>query len=105
MRNTIIIGSALLFLSLTTSAATRRPILPPQADKSDQSNNAFATDLYAQFASTEGNLFFSPTSIQTALAMTWAGAKGRTADEMAKVLHLNSDANTHKRLGAFLDDL
>src|SRR5262249_46795734 len=33
------------------------------------------------------NLFFSPGSLSTALAMTSAGAKGETASQMAKVLH------------------
>jgi serpin B len=42
--------------------------------------NAFATDLYAKLAAqTQGNLFFSPGSIETALAMTYAGAAGNTA--------------------------
>ena len=54
--------------------------------------NAFSSDLYAQLSATKGNLFFSPTSIQTALAMTWGGAKGRTADEMAKTLHFDAGA-------------
>ena len=34
----------------------------------------------------KGNLFFSPYSISTALAMTYAGAKGRTQEQMAQVL-------------------
>lgn len=50
-------------------------------------NNAFALDLYSQLRDREGNLFFSPYSISTALAMTYAGARGQTATEMAKVLH------------------
>ena len=50
--------------------------------------NAFAADLYAKLAAQEGNLFFSPFSIDVALAMTYAGARGKTADEMAEVLHL-----------------
>ena len=55
-------------------------------------NNAFAVDLYARLAkSAQGNLAFSPASISTALEMTWAGAKGDTASQMASVLHLGSD--------------
>jgi serpin B len=47
----------------------------------------FALDLYAQLRGQDGNLFFSPCSVSTALAMTRAGAKGDTAAEMDKVLH------------------
>lgn len=50
--------------------------------------NDFALDLYNRLADSEGNLFFSPASVQTALAMTYAGAKSRTAAQMAKVLHV-----------------
>jgi serpin B len=51
-------------------------------------NTAFATDLYQREKSNPGNLFFSPYSISTALAMTYAGAAGKTADEMGRTLHL-----------------
>lgn len=49
--------------------------------------NQFALDLYQQLCSQEGNLFFSPSSISVALAMTYAGAAGDTEAEMAKTLH------------------
>jgi serine protease inhibitor len=50
--------------------------------------NRFAFDLYGRLRSQEqGNLFFSPQSISTALAMTYAGARGETADEMARTMH------------------
>jgi serpin B len=53
-------------------------------------SNAFACDLYRQFAPAPGdNVFFSPASIETALAMTWAGARGDTAAQMASVLHFD----------------
>lgn len=52
-------------------------------------NTMFAFDLYAQLKSKEGNLFFSPYSISTALAMTYAGARGNTAGQMADVLHFS----------------
>jgi serpin B len=58
------------------------------AKKPAQSENAFATDLYAQLGRQPGNLFFSPHSIATALSMTLIGARGVTSAEMAKVLHL-----------------
>lgn len=50
-------------------------------------NNAFALDLYAQLKNEEGNLFLSPYSISTALAMTFSGARGATEKQMAQVLH------------------
>ncbi len=50
-------------------------------------NNEFAFDLYARLAQKDGNLIFSPYSISSALAMTYAGARGDTAAEMEKTLH------------------
>ncbi|MDI6867670.1 serpin family protein [Methanoculleus sp.] len=55
-------------------------------------NNQFAFDLYRRLATdpahAEGNLFFSPYSIASALAITYEGARGTTADEIRAVLHL-----------------
>jgi len=53
-------------------------------------NNRFAFELYAKFneKTKEDNLFFSPYSITAALAMTYEGARGRTAEEMRSVLHI-----------------
>lgn len=50
-------------------------------------NRAFAFALYGELKDEPGNLFFSPYSISTALAMTYAGAKGATHDEMQQALH------------------
>ncbi|HUT92257.1 MAG TPA: serpin family protein [Thermoguttaceae bacterium] len=71
-----------------------------------RSINAFALDLYAQLQAAEGNLFFSPLSISTALAMTYAGARGETASQMADVLHflLGQDA-LHAAFGSLVGDL
>ncbi len=49
-------------------------------------NNCFALQLYQRLQGEKGNLFFSPYSISTALAMTYAGAKGRTQEQMAQTL-------------------
>jgi len=54
-------------------------------------NTAFALDLYAKLREQDGNLFLSPYSISTALAMTYAGARGQTAEQMAKTLHFILD--------------
>jgi len=50
-------------------------------------NSAFALDLYQQLKSRDGNLFYSPYSISLALAMTYAGARGETEEQMADALH------------------
>jgi serpin B len=54
-----------------------------------EGNTAFAFELYQQLRMQDGNLFFSPTSISTALAMTYAGARGNTEAQMAQALHFN----------------
>jgi len=57
-------------------------------------NSAFAFDLYQALSEADGNLFYSPYSISLALVMTYAGARGETAQEMADTLHftLSQDA-------------
>lgn len=52
-----------------------------------QGNNAFAFDLYHAIRVENGNLFYSPYSLSTALAMTYAGARGETEAQMKDVLH------------------
>jgi serpin B len=52
-------------------------------------NNQFAFDLYGRLRAEPGNLFFSPSSISTALAMTYGGARAETATQMADVLHFD----------------
>ena len=50
-------------------------------------NNRFAFDLYGQLAGDTGNIFFSPFSLSSALAITYEGARGQTADEIRAVFH------------------
>ena len=57
-----------------------------------KASNAFALDLYGKLRGREGNLAVSPMSISTALTMTWAGARGETAAQMARVLHVEGTA-------------
>jgi len=55
-------------------------------------NNQFAFDLYAKYKSKDGNIFYSPYSITSALAMTYEGAIGETAEEMKAVFHSPQDS-------------
>jgi serine protease inhibitor len=66
-----------------------------------EGNQTFACELYAQLKAKEGNLFFSPHSISTCLAMTYAGARGDTEKQMAAVLHFNQKQDQlHSAFGA-----
>jgi serpin B len=51
--------------------------------------NRFAVDFYQQVQGSEGNLFFSPASLSTALGMTYAGARGQTAQQMAQAMRFD----------------
>ena len=63
--------------------------------------NEVGVDLYRKLATGEANLCLSPYSIETALAMTFAGADGKTRDEMARVLHFSTtDETLHASFGA-----
>jgi serpin B len=64
----------------------------PQMENSDleklvEGNTAFTFDLYRALREEDGNLFYSPYSISIALAMTYAGARGETEQQMADTLH------------------
>jgi serpin B len=59
-----------------------------------EGNSAFAFDLYQALKEEEGNLFYSPYSISLALAMTYAGARGETAEQMAETLQFMLDQDS-----------
>jgi serpin B len=100
-----ILAALSLFLSACGGAAApgpsnsiaksdRQRIAAPDAPASDlqtlvNGNNAFALDLYQSLRDQDGNLFYSPFSISLALAMTYAGARGKTETQMANVLHFD----------------
>jgi serpin B len=81
--------SLLLSLFIVQSALAAAPPAAPSADQTlaVKGSNAFAVDLYGRLSTQPGNLFFSPESISTAFAMTYAGAHGQTSTEMAHVFH------------------
>lgn len=63
----------------------------------------FNADLFAKLKTGKGNVFYSPTSIAIALDMAAAGARGDTAQQMQKVLHLGTDpAKTNASAGHLL---
>ncbi|MDD1713106.1 MAG: serpin family protein [Methanoregulaceae archaeon] len=67
-----------------------------------EGNNRFAFDLYSQLAKVQryssGNLFFSPFSLSSALAITYEGAEGKTAEEIRSVFYFPEN-DTARREG------
>ncbi len=55
-------------------------------------DDAFGVDLYRVLGVTSGNTVFSPASIAAALRMVLCGARGQTATEIARALHLGDSA-------------
>jgi serpin B len=104
LRPTTLVFTLFVISSLTlTSCAQSRAqaqvaqsqvsrVIAPQVSLADLNelvagNNAFAFDLYQALRARDGNLFYSPYSISVALAMTYAGARGETEQQIAGTLH------------------
>jgi serine protease inhibitor len=69
-------------------------------------NSEFAFDLYGRLRARDGNVVFSSYSISNALAMTYAGARGPTAMQMAATLHFPfEDERLHRAFAALIRDL
>jgi serpin B len=99
----IIVLALVLLLPMITSIQTaqlaagevlqsdKERITSPDVTPNEQTllvegNSAFAFEPYQALKGKEGNLFYSPYSISLALAMTYAGARGETAQQMADTL-------------------
>ncbi len=83
----------------TPASATVASRAEPSATESEvddlvRGNSAFAFDLYRTLSSQDGNIFYSPYSISIALGMTYAGARGETAQQIADTLHFDLSQNT-----------
>lgn len=62
--------------------------------------NAFGLDLYKRLGRSDRNLFLSPPSIATAVAMAHVGARSETAAEIARALHVTvPGAAFHREIG------
>ncbi len=106
----IVTATAVLFLF------PYQPDQPPQADDTGSTqqgiqevvnaNNKFAFELYSELDKAEnGNMFYSPYSISAALAMTYEGAKGQTADEMKSVFHFPESSILRPNFAAIYNEI
>ncbi|XP_059801140.1 leukocyte elastase inhibitor-like isoform X2 [Hypanus sabinus] len=66
-------------------------------DALSTANANFAFDLYAKLTEKKiyENIFLSPLSVSVALGMVYLGARGNTADQIAKVLHFDKELDVH----------
>lgn len=66
-------------------------------DALTSANTTFSLDLFKKLSeyNPTGNIFFSPLSISAALAMISMGAKGKTAEQVSKVLHFDAVKDVH----------
>ena len=102
----VIVGGVFLFREGKISLPEPKPKL---ADINNvvEANNQFALDYYSQLKEKDsGNIFFSPFSISSALAMTYEGAKGQTAEEMQSLFYFPADDNLRRtEYAAIFDEL
>ena len=100
----IVCSIVLSLVVLTNGVLAAQPKLP----NASAANNSFAFDLLKKIMAKDvgKNIFFSPYSISTALTMTYAGARGNTAKEMADVLHYGvSGEGIHKAFYILTKDI
>jgi serpin B len=91
-RISVVVIAAIISQALASERTDMNPLV--------EANTAFALQLYGKLRSTEGNLALSPYSISSALAMTYAGARGDTARQMEQTLHFDpSTTGLHERFG------
>jgi len=97
LKRTILLVILTLLICTQVTSAQDTPDFAPLVE----GNNAFAFDLYQQIAAgSEDNILYSPYSISLALAMTYAGARGETEQQMQDTLHFAlSQSELHPMFG------
>lgn len=108
---TIVAATVVVFFSYPYN-----PKLPPRANDTGFSpegikevvnaNNKFAFDLYSELdKSEEGNILYSPYSIFAAFAITYEGARGKTAEEIKSVFHFPEMEILRPNFAAIYNDI
>ncbi len=97
---------SLLFL-VSECFSLKAPPGPGDEDAGKISLNAFSMTLYQELTKGDAskNLFFSPYSIATVLAMVSAGTKGKTNEEIMEALNWDNSTDIHEEFGKLLTNL
>jgi len=109
----LVLGIAICWTKCNRTTTTEQPNEPPKTtinisaeidSAMIKSNNAFALEIFKELNSATKNVSFSPFSISTAMAMTYAGAREESEKQISKVLHFNKDQqNFHPAYSALLE--
>ncbi|XP_075069076.1 serpin B6-like isoform X2 [Mixophyes fleayi] len=75
-------------------------------DSLHNANGSFAINIFKKISETNKcNLFFSPISMSSALAMIHLGAKGETAAQMSKVLQFDKAKDVHASFQSLISEI
>lgn len=92
-----------LFAGAAGLAAQQTPANNANLEKVTRANNQFAIDFFQKVSEPGKNVFVSPVSVSTALAMTFEGSRGETRKQMAGTLHFDmSDAERQEGFAALI---
>ena len=121
MKKILTILIVLVMVAVVTATAVLflfpyQPDQPPEADDAGSTqqgiqevvdaNNKFAFELYSEIDKSEqGNMFYSSYSMSAALAMTYEGAKGQTAEEMKSVFHFPESNTLRPNFAAIYNEI
>jgi len=88
----------LLILALSCCGSFSAELQRAETSEVVHGNTTFALDLYSRLKAVPGNVFVSPYSVSTCLTLAYGGARGETAAQMGKVLHL-PEGEPHSAFG------